>query len=120
MIMSVFKRMTRLRAERETPDEKLGSRYSGPSIGEVLGVEPVSVSHRTGLCSRRQFLPGNGLARPETAPAFLEATAYFARQRLAGLASPAPKPREVKDYSYGARKPHLCRTAWWRTHSTAT
>jgi hypothetical protein len=62
----------------------------------------------------RQFLPGKSLARPETGRAFLAKTAHFARQRLAALASPAPNPLEVKDYSYGARKPSLRRTAWWR------
>jgi hypothetical protein len=42
---------------------------------------------------------GKGSAKPETAPAFLDTNAYFPRQRPAALASPAPKPREVKDYS---------------------
>jgi hypothetical protein len=43
----------------------------------------------------------------------LAKAAYFARQRLAVLASPAPKAPEVKDYSAGAKKPDLRRTAWW-------
>jgi tripartite-type tricarboxylate transporter receptor subunit TctC len=28
-------------------------------------------------------------------------------------AVPAARPRKVKDYSDGARKPDLCGTAWW-------
>ena len=76
-------------------------------------LQPVSVGHRTGLCSRRQFLPGKSLARPETGPAFLAKIAYFARQRLTAPASAAPKAREVKDYSDRRGKPNLRRTAWW-------
>jgi hypothetical protein len=56
-------------------------------------VEPVSVGHRTRLGSRRQFLPGKGLASPETGPVFLATNAYRVVQRL-GLswASPAKAP----------------------------
>jgi hypothetical protein len=75
--------------------------------------KPVSVDSRTGLCQRGQFLPGKGLARPETGPGFLAATPDSARQRLASPASLAPKPREVEDYSGGTAKPDLRGTAWW-------
>jgi hypothetical protein len=78
-----------------------------------LPLKPVSVGHRTGLCQHRELLPGKGLARPETGPRFLPTTVYFARQRLGSLAFPSPKPREVKDYSPGAWKPDLRRSAWW-------
>ena len=100
--------------------ERSRARTAAQPSPYLARLEPVSVGHRTALGSRRQFLPGKGLARPETAPAFLATTAYFARQRLAVLGSPAPKPREVKDNSTGARKPDLHGTAWWRTHFTAT
>jgi hypothetical protein len=81
--------------------------------GRTARLEPVSVSHRTGLCSRRQFLPGNGLARAETWQGFSAAVAYSTRERLGSLASPAPNPREVKDYSDHGGKPSLRGTAWW-------
>jgi hypothetical protein len=81
--------------------------------GRTARLEPVSVSHRTGLCSRRQFLPGNGLASAETWQGFSAAVAYSTRERLGSLASPAPKPREVKDYSDHGGKPSLRGTAWW-------
>jgi hypothetical protein len=42
------------------------------------------------------------------------------RQRPRYPASPAAKPRKVKDYSDGARKADLRGTAWWRTHPAAT
>jgi amidase len=32
---------------------------------------------------------------------------------MARTVAAAAKPRKVKDYSDGARKPELCRTAWW-------
>jgi len=89
-------------------------------VGCTGRLEPVSVGHRTGLCSRRQFLPGKSLARPETGLGFSGTTAYFGSTETACPASPSPKPREVKDNSTGARKPDLRGTAWWRTHSTAT
>ncbi len=53
------------------------------------------------------------MAGPETGPGFLAKTAYLARQRLTFPLRPAPKPRKVKDYSPGARKPDSRRTAWW-------
>jgi hypothetical protein len=42
------------------------------------------------------------------------------RQRPRRPASPAAKPRNVKDYSDGARKPELRRTAWWWMQSSTT
>jgi hypothetical protein len=76
-------------------------------------LEPVSVDIRTGLCPRVEIPPGKGLARPETGRAFLARQADSGRQRPGHPASPAAKPRKVKDYSDCARKPELRRTAWW-------
>jgi hypothetical protein len=59
------------------------------------------------------FPPGKGSAKLETATVFWATNAYFGRQRLAALASPAPKPRKVEDYSDRARKPSLRGTGWW-------
>jgi hypothetical protein len=42
------------------------------------------------------------------------------RQRPRWPAPRAAKPRKVKDYFSGARKPDLRRTAWWWRHSAAT
>jgi hypothetical protein len=81
---------------------------------------PVSVGGRTGLCQPGQSPPGNGSSGAKTGPGFCATAAYSTRQRLGSPTSPSPKPREVKDNSAGARKPDLCRTAWWRTHSPAT
>jgi hypothetical protein len=67
-------------------------------------LEPVSVGIRTSLCSRTRIPPGKGLARPETGPAFLTIMANSAWQRLTCLASPAGRPRNVKDYSDRAAK----------------
>jgi hypothetical protein len=78
-----------------------------------LGLKPVSADIRTGLCSRAGIPPGKGLARPETGAAFLATLADSGRQRPRDPGSPAAKPRKVKDYSDGARKPQLRRTAWW-------
>jgi hypothetical protein len=75
--------------------------------------KPVSADVRTGLCSRAGIAPGNGLQRPETGVAFLATPADSGRQRPRYPASPAAKPRKVKDYSGRARKPELRRTAWW-------
>jgi hypothetical protein len=57
--------------------------------------------------------PIQGLARPETGAAFLPTLADSGRQRPRHSASPAAKPRKVKDYSDGAWKPEWRRTAWW-------
>ena len=66
-----------------------------------------------GLCSRPGVPPGKSFARPETAAAFLATPADFGRQRPHSPASPASKPRKVKDYSVSARKANLRGTAWW-------
>jgi hypothetical protein len=78
-----------------------------------LGLKCVSSDIRTGLCSRVGIPPGKGLARTETEAAFLATPADSERQRPRYFASPAAKPRKVNDYSGGARKPELRRTAWW-------
>jgi hypothetical protein len=70
--------------------------------------------HRTGLCPGPGSPPGKSLARPETGAPILAKTADFGRQRPRSPASPPAKPRKVKDYSDGARKPKLRRSAWWR------
>jgi hypothetical protein len=80
------------------------------------GLEPVSADIRTDLCARQTIPPGKGLPRPETGPAFLATMAHSARQRPRCPASAAAKPRKVKDYSDGARKEKLRRTAWWARH----
>jgi hypothetical protein len=77
-------------------------------------LEPVSADIRTGLCSRGGIPPGKSLVRPETGAAFSAAPADSWQQRPCYPASPAAKPRKVKDYSGRARKPDLRRTAWWR------
>jgi hypothetical protein len=51
--------------------------FASPRRSLCSLLEPVSVGHRTGLSSRRQFLPGNGLARPETTPGFLATNSQF-------------------------------------------
>jgi hypothetical protein len=76
-------------------------------------LEPVSADIRIGLCSRAGMSPGKSLARPETRAAFWATPADSRRQRPRGSASPAAKPRKVKDYSQRPRKPELRRTAWW-------
>jgi hypothetical protein len=76
-------------------------------------LEPVSADIRTGLCSRAGSPPGKGSARPETRAAFLPTLADSERQRPHYPASPAAKPRKVKDYSDGTGKSELRRTAWW-------
>jgi hypothetical protein len=78
-----------------------------------LGLKPVSADVRTGLCSRARIAPRKGLARPETGAAIRAPLSDFGRQRPRSPASPATKPRKVKDYSGGVRKPELRRTAWW-------
>jgi hypothetical protein len=78
-----------------------------------LGLEPVSVDIRTGLCPGPGIPPGKSLARPETGAPILATTADFGRQRPRSPASPPAKPRKVKDYSDGARKPKLRRSVWW-------
>jgi exodeoxyribonuclease III len=85
----------------------------GVSPRRIARLKPVSVGSQTRLCQRREFLPGKGLAGPETGPAFSATAADSAKQRPGCLASMAANPREVKDYSDGARKPSLRRTAWW-------
>jgi hypothetical protein len=86
------------------------------AAGAVVGVtasNAVSADIRTGLCSRAGVPPGKSSARPETGAAFLASPADSGRQRPRYPASPAAKPRNVKDYSDGAGKPELRRTAWW-------
>jgi alpha-ketoglutarate-dependent taurine dioxygenase len=61
----------------------------------------------------REFLLGKRLPRAETGRRFLATPADSGRQRPRYPASPAAKPREVKDYSHTARKPVLRRTGWW-------
>jgi hypothetical protein len=78
-----------------------------------LGLKPVSADIRTRLCSQAGIPPGKSLARPETGRTFLATLADSGGQRPRYPASPAAKPRKVKDYSDGARKPGLRRTAWW-------
>jgi hypothetical protein len=53
------------------------------------------------------------LARPETGQAFFATLANFGRQRPRYPASPAAKPRKVKDYSERARKPQPTDYAGW-------
>jgi hypothetical protein len=79
----------------------------------VARLKPVSADIRTGLCAGAGIPPGKDLAKPETGTAFLAAPVDSGRQRPRYPASPAAKPRKVKDYSDGARKPEMCRTAWW-------
>jgi hypothetical protein len=76
-------------------------------------LEPVSADIRTGLCSRKGIPPGKSLVRPETGATFSSAPADSRRQRPCYPACPGAKPRKVKDYSGGARKAELRRTAWW-------
>jgi hypothetical protein len=78
-----------------------------------LGLKPVSADIRTRLCSQAGIPPGKSLARPETGRAFLATPADSGGQRPHRPASPAAKPRKVKDYSDGAMKPELRRTGWW-------
>jgi hypothetical protein len=80
-------------------------------------LEPVSADIRTGLCSREGIPPGKSLVRPETGAAFSAVPADSRRQRPRYFAFPAAKPRKVKDFSGGAGKPELRRTAWWRRQS---
>jgi hypothetical protein len=47
--------------------------------GRILQKVAASVDSRTGPCQRHEFLPANGLARPETGPRFFPTTAHFAR-----------------------------------------
>src|ERR1700722_17187611 len=75
--------------------------------------EPVSADIRTGLCSRAGIPPGKGLARPETGAAFFATLADSGRRRPRDPASPPAKPQKVKDYSGGAVKAELRRSAWW-------
>jgi hypothetical protein len=79
-----------------------------------------SLDIRTSLCSPTRIPPGKGLARPETAAAFFAIRADSGRQRSRRSGSPAAKPRKVKDYSHGARKPASHRTAWWRRQSRSS
>jgi hypothetical protein len=73
----------------------------------------------TALCSPARIAPGKSLARPETGVAFLATLADSRRQRPHCPGSPAAKPRKVKDYSDGARKPELCRAGRTRTSHQA-
>jgi hypothetical protein len=84
-----------------------------PIESSQLGLKLVSADIRTGLCSRAGIPPGKGLARPETGGGILATLADSGRQRPRDPGSPAAKPRKVKDYCDGARKPELRRTAWW-------
>src|SRR5262249_23904023 len=68
---------------------------------------------RTGLRSGERILPGKGSARSETGAAFSATSADCARQRPRYPASPAAKPRKVKDCSDGTRNAALRGTAWW-------
>jgi hypothetical protein len=68
---------------------------------------------RTSLCSCERIPPGKSFARPETAAAFLATAAEFGRQRPHSPASPAAKPRKVKDYSDRGGKPESRKTAGW-------
>jgi hypothetical protein len=99
------------------PFRRLPSDYSytrrAPGKPWQLGLERVSADIRTHLCSRVGILPGKGSVRPETGAAFLASLADSGRQRPGYPASPAAKPRRVKDFSAGARKPELRRSAWW-------
>jgi hypothetical protein len=87
---------------------------------ERCSLEPVSIDIRTGLCPRAGIPPGNGSAKPETAAAFLATPANSGRQRPRYPTSPSAKSRKGKVYCERARKPELCRTAWWWMHSAAT
>jgi hypothetical protein len=53
------------------------------------------------------------LARPETGGGIFGRTARFRAVETALSRASSAKPRKVKDYSGGARKPDLRRTAWW-------
>jgi hypothetical protein len=77
----------------------------------LLGLERVSADIRTGLYPRAGIPRGKSFARPETGAGFLASLADSGRQRPRYPASPAAKPRKVKDYSDGARKRSLRRTA---------
>jgi hypothetical protein len=68
--------------------------------------EPVSVS--TGNSCQENVCRGQRRGRH-----FLATPVDSGRQRPRYPASPAAKPRNVKDYSDGARKPHSRGTAWW-------
>src|SRR5271169_6271201 len=109
-----------MRSEKpETGFKRGNSRYLAfvtvPGGDQHLGIPP-----RRLLCQLGKFPPGKGFPRPETGSRFLAKTADSTRQRQGSRAPPSPKPREDKDNSPGARKPDSRRTAWWRTHSTAT
>src|SRR5277367_5634566 len=78
-----------------------------------LAVEPVSVSGAN-TCRERVS------QRQRPGGDFRATAAYSGRQRLGSFGTPAPKPRKIRDNFTGGRKPSLRRTAWWRTHSTAT
>jgi len=92
----------------DTNIDRPGGRTNGPPVAAPSGhtprLERVSVDSRTGLWPHREFLPGKGSARPETALALLATTAYFADRNWPLLASPAPKPRGTK--SQGHRRWH--------------
>jgi hypothetical protein len=77
---------------------------------------------QTGLCrhSNQSLFAGGNSAGKEFGEArdwagFFGDTRRFRGQRPRRPASPAAKPRKVKDYSEGARKSELRRTAW-RAH----
>jgi hypothetical protein len=89
-----------------------GYGYARRSIEAAVLPPPRSI--RTRLCSQAGIPSGKGLARPETGRAFLATRADSGRQRPRYSASLAAKPRKVKRYSDGARKPESRRTAWWR------
>jgi hypothetical protein len=71
----------------------------------VARLKPVSADIRTGLCAGAGIPPGKDLAKPETGTAFLAAPVDSGRQRPRYPASPAAKPRKVKDYSDSASEP---------------
>jgi hypothetical protein len=90
----------------------VGRARGGDSVGTgVTGSTPSKfepVSFNTGNSCRESVCRGQRRGRR-----FLVTPVDSGRQRLRYPGSPAAKPRKVKDYSDGARKPRLCGTGWW-------
>jgi hypothetical protein len=78
-----------------------------------LGLKPVSADIRTGLCSRARIPPGKSLGGQRLGGLFWRHLPISGGKDRAIPRLAAAKPRKVKDYSDGARKPELRRTAWW-------
>jgi hypothetical protein len=86
-----------LDAENAPRNRRRGDSVSaGSSSRGSAARRPVSGGSRTSLCQHREFLPGKRLPRPETGAAFSATLADSGRHCPA---SPAAKPRKVKDYS---------------------